>query len=262
MSRVSWVRYSRRVATPRILLVFAHPDDETFMTGGVCRRYADAGADIALVTATRGDAGRMGEPALCTREELAQVREAELARATARLGISKVRVLDYRDKHLVEAPAARIRDELVVSIRRHRPHLVVTFDPNGLNDHPDHVAIARFTMDAVAAAADPRLPSEVADAHPVQRLLWSAPIAPWKVTESADLTQEPGVDFVIDTTASRAAKAEALRCHRTQQVPIDRCFFSRGDVERVLSVEVFRQAWGPPLPDGTATDLLVGLDLS
>ena len=131
-----------------------------FMAGGVCQRYAVEGADIALVTATRVDAGRMGRSSRCApASELAQVREAELAQATARLGISKVRLLDYAGQAARGGePRISIRDELVVSLGRHRPHRVATFDPNGLNDHPDHVAIARFAMDAVAAAADSRLP--------------------------------------------------------------------------------------------------------
>ena len=72
---------------PRILLIFAHPDDESFATGGLARRYVDRGAAIALVTATRGDAGRVGDPPLCSREELPTRREAELRRAASILGI-------------------------------------------------------------------------------------------------------------------------------------------------------------------------------
>ena len=67
--------------------------------------YADQGAEIALVTATRGDAGRAGEPAICSREELPARREAELREAAAILGIGHVTLLDYLDKHLAEAPS-------------------------------------------------------------------------------------------------------------------------------------------------------------
>ena len=260
---------------PRILLIFAHPDDESFVTAGLVRRYVEGGAAIALVTATRGDAGRLGfqlavsksagfrwDPPLCSREALPARREGELRQAADILGISEVHVLDYRDKHLAEAPRARIREELVRCIRLHRPHVVVTFDPNGMNGHPDHVAIARFTMDAVAAAADPRWASETTSPHRVQRLLWTAPIHPWDVTRSSDLRREPGVDFVIDVAPYRNAKADALRSHRTQHVPIDRCFFSKADVNRILSIEIFRQAWGPALQSMPADDVLAGIDLS
>src|SRR5688572_18508838 len=106
--------------------------------------YADAGAEIALVTATRGDAGRAGEPPICSKEELPARRETELRAAAALLGIGHVYLLDYLDKHLSDAPPDKIRSELIAVIRRHRPEIAVTFDPNGLNQHPDHVAIGRF----------------------------------------------------------------------------------------------------------------------
>ena len=257
------IRYIRRMPiAPRILLIFAHPDDESFATAGLVRRHVESGATVALVTATRGDAGRLGDPPLCSREALPTRREAELRQAADILGIAEVHVLDHRDKHLADAPMARIRGELVERIRLHRPHVVVTFDPNGMNGHPDHVAIARFTMDAVSAAADPRWGSETMAPHSVQRLLWTAPIPPWDVTRSPDLRREPGVDFVIDIAPHRSAKAEALRSHRTQHVPVDRSFFSKPDVDRILGVEIFRQAWGPPLRSVPADDVLAGIDLT
>ena len=246
----------------RILLIFAHPDDETFVAAGLVRRYVDSGAEVALVTATRGDAGRLGDPPLCSREGLPALREAELRQAAGLLGLSEVHCLDYQDKQLTDAPIDRIRTELVAHICGYQPHLVVTFDPNGLNGHADHVAISRFTMDAVAAAADSRWVTEPPSPHRVQRLLWTAPVPPWEVTRWDDLHGEPGVDFVIDVAPHRQAKADALRAHRTQHVPVDRCFFNKPDVDRILSVEIFRQAWGPPLPRVPADDVLVGIDLS
>ena len=249
-------------AAARILLIFAHPDDESFIAAGLARRYADRGATMSLVTATRGDAGRVGEPPLCRREELPALREKELRTAAGILGISEVHLLDYRDKHLAEAPAGDIRDALAGRIRRFRPHVVVSFDPNGMNGHADHVAISRFTLDAAAAAADPRWTAAGAQPHRVQRLLWNSPVLPWEVTRPADLRREPGVDFVADVAAQRAAKAAALRAHRTQNVPINRCFFSKQDVDGILSVELFRQAWGPPLRRVPEDDVLAGIDLS
>ena len=247
---------------PRILLIFAHPDDESFIAAGLVRGQVDRGARTALVTATRGDAGRVGEPPLCDRAELPAVREAELRRAAAVLGISDVQLLDYRDKHLAEAPANAMREALARRIRRHRPHVAISFDPNGMNGHPDHVAIARFTIDAAAAAADPRWMAAAGRPYRVPRLLWTTPVLPWEVTRPRHLDREPGVDFVVDVSAQREAKAAALRAHRTQHVPIDRCFFSKPDVDRILNVEAFRQAWGPPLRRVPENDVLAGIDLS
>ena len=239
----------------RLLGIFAHPDDESFAVAGVARMYADKGAEIALVTATRGDAGRAGEPPLCGRSELPARREAELREAAQILGIGHVTVLDYLDKHLAEAPHAKIRRELVEAIRRHRPHVVMTFDPDGVNRHPDHVAISRFASDAVAAAADPRWFPDAGDAHRVERLIWTSPVLPWDATKSPDLSGEPGVDFLIDITPYRETKAAALRAHRTQHISIDRHFFHLPDVDKILSVETFRHAFGPPLTQVPTRDI-------
>lgn len=239
----------------RLLYIYAHPDDESFGVAGVSRLYADQGAHISLVTATRGDAGRAGEPPICSRAELPACRESELRDAARILGIADVTVLDYRDKQLSEAPSDTIRRELVQVIRRHRPQLVVTFDPDGANRHPDHVAISRFASDAIAAACDPRWYADTGNAHAVERLLWTSPVMPWDAPKSPDLAQEPGVDFLIDISKYRDAKAAALRAHRTQHLSINRNFFDLPEVDRILSVETFRQGFGPALSKRPATDV-------
>ncbi|MSO57225.1 MAG: PIG-L family deacetylase [Acidobacteria bacterium] len=245
--------------TRRLLFIYAHPDDESFGVAGVARINADRGAEIAIVTATRGDAGRAGEPPICSREDLPARREAELREAASLLGIGHVRLLDYLDKHLAEAPPDKIRGELVEEIRRHRPQVVVTFDPNGANQHPDHVAIARFAMDAIAAAADPRWLRDAGPAHRVQRLLWTSPVMPWDAPKSRDLRREPGVDFVIDTSKYVDVKAAALRAHRTQHVSISRHFFDLGDLQQILSVETFRQGFGPNLAKTPEDDIFASI---
>ena len=239
----------------RLLFIYAHPDDESFGVAGITRMYADRGADIALVTATRGDAGRAGEPPICDRADLPARREAELHEAARILGIGHVTVLDYFDKHLAEAPSGEIRRALVEVIRRHRPQVVITFDPDGASQHPDHIAISRFASDAVAAAGDPRWYRDAGDAHAVQRLLWISPVMPWDAPKLPDLASEPGVDFLVDISPYRETKADALRAHRTQHVSIDRHFFHLPDVDKILSVETFRQAFGPPLSKRPIADL-------
>ena len=241
-------------------MIFAHPDDESFSAAGVARRYADAGAEVALVTATRGDAGRAGEPALCKEEELPARREAELREAAAILGIRDVHLLDYCDKQLADAPPNQIRQELVGVIRRQRPHVLITFDPNGANGHADHIAIGRFAMDAAAAAADERWYKNAGPAHRVRRVLWTSPLMPWAVP-SKNVRDEPGIDFLVDISAYRKTKADALRAHRTQHLSIDRSFFNLTDASRVLSVETFRQAWGPRLTHVPEDDLFAGIEM-
>lgn len=245
----------------RILFSFAHPDDESFLVAGTAARYLGEGAQCLLACATRGEAGKAGDPPVCSREELPQVREQELRAACRIIGLPDPVFLGFRDQELAQVPVDAVRGQLVALIRRLRPQVVVTFDPEGSNRHPDHVAISRFTADAVAAAADPRFYPDAGPPHRVSRLVWTLPAFAWDaVKEGRDLWQEPGVDYLLDISPWREVKAQALRAHRTQHLSIDRLFFHLPPAQRnrVLGVEAFRHAFGPPPPPG-ATDLFAGL---
>lgn len=242
-----------------LLLIFAHPDDETFLAGGIACRYSSEGTRVVLVTATRGESGKPGDPPRCTADELPGVREGELRRAAALLGIAEVHLLGYRDRELAIAPPDEIRGQLVELIRRHRPAVVVSFDPNGGNLHPDHIAISRFATDAVAAAADPRWFPASGPPHLVARVAWVPGRRPWQLVRERDLAACPGADIVIDVSPWRDRKAGALREHATQHQSAERNFFSQPDCERLLGVEVFRQATGPQLSRRPLGDLFDGL---
>lgn len=243
-----------------ILLIFAHPDDESFIAAGTACRYGDAGVRVALVCATLGQAGKLGEPPVATREELPAVRERELRDACDILGIEIVGLLGYQDRELAQAPHDAVRAQLVSAIRKERPDLVITFDPNGSNVHPDHVAISRFASDAVTAAADPRWFPEAGAAHGVRRVLWtpSASVT-WGSARPDDIGGHPGADFIIDISAWRDRKAHALRAHRSQHVGIERIWFARDDSAQLLGSEIFRLAWGGDLLARPAGDLFEGI---
>jgi len=246
-------------AERRLLLVFAHPDDESVFAAGLACETVSRGGRVALCTATPGEHGKVGDPPVCSRERLGAVRQAELMAACAELGIATVRVLGYPDRGLASAPADTIRRQLVELIRAVRPQVVVTFDPNGTNLHPDHVAISRFTSDAVAAAGDSRWFPELGAAHAAPRLLWTLPVRPWELLRRTEPALEPGVDIALDVSAFVARKEAALKAHRTQHQNLNRIFFSKPDVTRLLGVEMFRQAFGPPLAARPAVDVFAGL---
>jgi N-acetylglucosamine malate deacetylase 2 len=231
------------------LFCFAHPDDESFTGAGTAMKYAAEGARIVLVTATRGERGKTGDPPLCTPEQLGPCREEELREAAAIIGFDELHLLGYQDRELASAPPDPVREVLVSIIRRTRPSVVFTFDPNGFNLHPDHVAISRFTTDAIAAAADARWHQDMGAPHIVSRLLWTPPLSPWDAASVPRLDQQPGVDFVINVRAWRERKASALRAHRTQHLSITRCFWSQPDPNRILDREIWRHAWGPALTE-------------
>jgi LmbE family N-acetylglucosaminyl deacetylase len=241
------------------LFSFAHPDDESFSGAGTIMKYSAAGVRTVLVTATRGERGKTGDPSLCRQEDLGACRELELKEAVRIIGFDELKLLDYRDRDLSDAPPDEIRRSLVSVIRRVRPAVVATFDPNGFNLHPDHVAISRFTSDAIAAAADPRWHPDLGDPHTVTRLVWTPLVPPWESARMPDLDANPSVDFTIEVSEWRDRRAAALRAHRTQHLSTDRYFFTQPDLDRILAVEVWRQAWGPALRSRPSPDLWEGI---
>lgn len=134
----------------RLLGVFAHPDDESVLAGGILASAAAAGAEVAVLCATRGEHGPVVDGA-ATPETLARVREAELRAACAELGVTAVECLALPDGSLEDA-----EEQLVAEVARRveelRPDAVVTFGPEGLYWHPDHVAIHEAVAVALAGA--------------------------------------------------------------------------------------------------------------
>ncbi|MGZ8458172.1 MAG: PIG-L deacetylase family protein [Gemmatirosa sp.] len=249
--------------TAGLLALLAHPDDESFMLAATAARTAAAGRRVALVCATRGQAGSAGDPPLATREQLPVLRAAELRAACDILGVALVALLDYEDKQLAAVDTDAMRAILVRHVRAERPAVVVTFDPKGVSNHPDHQAIHRFTMDAVTAAADPRHAPELGPAHRVRRIVWPAPILTTHEWRRDVLAAHWGVDYLVDGRAHRDAKLAALHAHRTQHLAVAREWF--GDAYRAsggatFDWEVFRHGWGEPPPTVPAPDLFAGLD--
>jgi LmbE family N-acetylglucosaminyl deacetylase len=131
----------------RLLGVFAHPDDEVFCAGGTMALAAEAGAEVMIVSATRGEQGQIRDPAAATRRTLGAVREAELRAAAAELGVRHTQVLAYRDGTLQHHRPA-LGAAIAGIMRQFDPDTVVTFGDDGGYGHPDHVAISRLTTQA------------------------------------------------------------------------------------------------------------------
>jgi N-acetyl-1-D-myo-inositol-2-amino-2-deoxy-alpha-D-glucopyranoside deacetylase len=174
-----------------LMAVFAHPDDESFGTGGTLARYgADPDVRVVLVCATRGEAGEISNPELASSDRLGEVREQELRCACRTLGVEDLFLLDYRDsgmagtpenedpRALAQADSDEAVGKIVAHIRREKPDVVVTFDENGGYGHPDHIAIHHFAKVAFAAAADPAQYEEQIEAglepHQASKLYYTA----------------------------------------------------------------------------------------
>jgi len=224
------------------LFIYAHPDDETFGAAGTIALLRSKGWRVVLACATLGDKGKCGDPPICTPEELPARREAELRDAACVLDISAIHLLGYRDKELASGPPDEMRAKLVGMVRAEKPEIVFTFDPNGFNAHPDHVAISRFTSDALAAASDARWYPELGEAHVVSELLWNTLLEPWEEA-AADAAERPGVDIVLDVSPWAERKEAALRAHRTQHKSVEHHFLSKPNLRAILGVETWRYAW-------------------
>lgn len=188
-----------------ILAVLAHPDDESFPMGGTLAKYAAQGARVTLVCATRGEAGI---PELSA-EATAQVRSQELQAAAAALGLAGVRFLGYHDGRLAEADPDQAVEQLVDILHAEQPQAVITFGPDGISGHPDHLAIHRFTTAAFDRAG---LPARLYYLAPSEATLQGCGVVP-------DRELAGGPVAAIDIADHRVAKVRAMQCHASQNPP-------------------------------------------
>jgi LmbE family N-acetylglucosaminyl deacetylase len=135
-----------------ILGVWAHPDDEAYLSGGLMALARDAGSRVVCVTATRGEHGT-GDPRRWPPGELAVRRTGELRDCLDVLGVGEHHWLGYADGHCADVEASGAVTRLGALIDEIRPDTVVTFGPDGNTGHPDHRAVARWTAAAVDRAA-------------------------------------------------------------------------------------------------------------
>jgi N-acetyl-1-D-myo-inositol-2-amino-2-deoxy-alpha-D-glucopyranoside deacetylase len=242
--------------TPRLLFVHAHPDDETITNGVTIAHYVGRGAQVQVVTCTLGEEGEVigdqwAQLAVEHADQLGGYRIGELTAALHALGVSGPTYLGgpgrWRDSGMVGAEARsrqRFSDAdqreavgaLVAIIRELRPHVVVTYDPNGGYGHPDHIQTHVVTTAAVAAAGS----SGDYSGQPwsVPKLYWtviarSAFTAGWEALGPGDLRDEwvippadgdfgglgygdDEIDAVIDDPGALPAKTAALLAHATQ----------------------------------------------
>ena len=279
------------------MVVFAHPDDETFGIGGTIARYgADPDVRVVLVCATRGEAGEISDPTLATPARLGEVREEELRCASRTMGVDVLHFLGYRDSGMAgteenrdpRALAMADPDEavgrIVGLIRRERPHVVVTHDETGGYGHPDHIAVHYHTKAAFAAAADPAQYSKQSDAsrQPYQtaKLFYTA--IPHRFFRAViDKLQELGREVPeryqqrrdgpfglpddacttdVDVRDFWDTKQAAIQCHATQLNPDSLLALLPPEVMRELQTcECFQLAESTVDDEDGSDDLFTGL---
>ena len=139
-----------------VLTIWAHPDDETYLVGGLAAALTDAGQRFVCVTATRGEAG-VTSGGITHDGRLAQLRTRELEAALRTLGIAEHHWLDYPDGGCAEVDEAEAAARIAAVLDAVQPDTVITFGPDGFTGHPDHRAVSRWTDLAVARAPGPRV---------------------------------------------------------------------------------------------------------
>jgi LmbE family N-acetylglucosaminyl deacetylase len=139
------VNHFPRIAT--LLGVWAHPDDEAYLSSGLMSVVRNGGGRVVVVTATRGERGT-DDPRTFPPERLGPLRERELMASLAQVGVHEHRWLTYRDGDLARVPLARGVSDLVPVMEDVRPDVIVTFGPDGMTGHPDHRAASAWTREA------------------------------------------------------------------------------------------------------------------
>ncbi|MFD7277496.1 N-acetyl-1-D-myo-inositol-2-amino-2-deoxy-alpha-D-glucopyranoside deacetylase [Streptomyces sp. NPDC059862] len=275
----------------RLLLVHAHPDDESINNGATMAKYAAEGAHVTLVTCTLGERGEVIPPELAhlTGAALGEYRLRELTAAMSELGVEDFRLLGgvgrYRDSGMMglagnddaacfwQADVDEAAAHLVEVIREVRPQVLITYDPDGGYGHPDHIQAHRVAQRAAELAA--------AEGLPIAKIYWNR--VPRTVAEkafaglqedlsrlpfprAATLDDVPGVvdderiTTEIDGTAYAAAKAAAMRAHATQ-IDVAEPYFA---LSNELAQPVFTTEYYELVPGerdrARETDLFAGIE--
>jgi N-acetyl-1-D-myo-inositol-2-amino-2-deoxy-alpha-D-glucopyranoside deacetylase len=250
----------------RMLLVHAHPDDETINNGATMALYAALGAQVTLITCTRGEEGEVLTPELThlassETDSLGEHREIELANAMKALGVTDFRFLaegegKYRDSGMMgtepnnradvfwQADLEEASDYLVKVINEVKPHILITYDEIGGYGHPDHIQAHRVAMRASEKSK-----------WQIQKIYWNT-MPKSVLAESMAKMKELGSDFfgadnvddlpfakedsfvttLIDGNSYVDAKMAAMKAHHTQ-ISLDGPFFA-------LSNNLGLQVWG------------------
>jgi N-acetyl-1-D-myo-inositol-2-amino-2-deoxy-alpha-D-glucopyranoside deacetylase len=250
----------------RILLVHAHPDDETINNGATMAKYAAGGAGVTLITCTRGEEGEVLVPGLVhlassDQDQLGTHREGELSLAMKELGITDFRFLGapsvkFRDSGMMgtepnnnpdvfwQADIDSAAQYLVDVIEEVKPQILITYDEFGGYGHPDHIQAHRIAMRA----------SEIAE-WKIQKIYWNT-MPKSVLAQGIAIMKEIGSDFfgaetvddlpfakddefvttLVDGSKFVDSKLAAMKAHQTQ-ITLDGPFFA-------LSNNLGQQIWG------------------
>lgn len=205
--------------TGGVIAIFAHPDDESLLTGATLAACAAAGVAVNVVSATRGEhgSGTLGD-------DLGARRVDELREASAALGVSRWECLDYGDGWLPWIDHDALTDDLAGRLRAAAPRAVITFGADGLYGHGDHVALHHVVVAAYKRSLEPSTSALYAATWPhglaaelvARAQACGGPVGLWGLTPDAFGVPATAITTTVDARAFTAAKLQALRAHRSQ----------------------------------------------
>jgi LmbE family N-acetylglucosaminyl deacetylase len=225
-----------------ILGVWAHPDDETYLSAGLMAAAVRDGRRVVCATATRGEAGSQDE-GRWPLAELPAIRERELAAALGILGVTEHVWLDYRDGECESVPHDEAVGRVAALIERERPDWVLTFGPDGMTGHPDHVAVCKWTTEAFESAAPEGSKLFYATMTPEMADVLEPALAPYDVFFAGPPPRTPRAELGIDFRLSSELldlKFEAIRAQVSQSEgllnALGREFFDTSNSEETFAL--------------------------
>ena len=218
----------------RMLVILAHPDDESFGAGGTLAKYAHQGVHVILLCATRGEAGILG----VNPQKAGAIREQELREAAKHLGID-VFFLGYQDGELSKTDPSKLVEHITGWIDTVQPQVILTFGPDGVSGHPDHVTISQIVTQAYDTY------------YRKGMLLYISPSEATAlgcgVTSVIRVDENPLVS--IDISGYKLEKVQAIQCHASQNPGLNGK--SEEETDKIPCHEVYIIARNMELSDGS-----------
>lgn len=209
--------YMNPFLTKKVLVVTAHPDDESPLAAGTIRQIVDSGGEVRLMCATLGENGRSHVSENISHEELKSLRRAELYAVASVLGLTRIHILQFADGRLADS-ISEFSEQIMEEVRAYSPDVIFSFGIDGYTGHYDHVAA--YKAAAIASVS-----------HSIPLVCFSLPPEPWRtacvevlqnkrkfgVYLNAPMYPEPTIEVHVD----EQAKLRAIQCHKTQLAGLD-----------------------------------------
>ncbi|MGG0795765.1 PIG-L family deacetylase [Brevibacillus laterosporus] len=211
-------KVSENAQVRRLLFLFPHPDDESFACAGTMAKYSELGQQIYLVTATSGDKGKCGPYSITCQKQLAVLREHELSSALSVLGVAELLLYRFPDGGLAQMDQSMLTERVLQTLLSINPQIIITFPPDGVTGHPDHIALSHAVETAVKRYEEQMAQQEYPDLyyvsipHYYDYCMERPPQATFPITAKVDISKY------------RHHKGKALQVYKSQEYSVNKAF--------------------------------------